>query len=137
MYPDESLCGSRLRHLPAARLPVLDLRLYQAPIQDEVLAGLLGALDFEAQRIQRVKLVESGLCSHAVRVFRRLDRLDQQLDLVGREVEGPVDDLFHLDMAVDGSLDDFVGVRDDLRTRRPEELFGSSERYTLESRHYL
>src|ERR1700693_4472101 len=87
---------------------------------------LLGSpLYFQAQRVERIELVERGLGPHAVRVFRGLDRLDHHLDLLWREVDRPVDDLFHLDVSVDRSLDHVIGVRDDLRTRRPEELFRS------------
>src|SRR5665213_1429451 len=95
------------------------------------------ALDLDPQRVQVVELVERRLGSRPVRVFRSLYRLEQKGDLLFCELESPVDDLLHLRGTVDRLPDHVVGVADDLRTSRPEQLFRACEGYALESGHNL
>src|ERR1700704_94939 len=73
---------------------------------------LYDTLDFDAQRVERVELVQSGLRADAVRVLRGLNRLEQELDLVWGEIERAVDDLFHLNVSIDRAFDHFVCVCD-------------------------
>src|SRR5258708_32253407 len=88
---------------------------------------VLGSLHLQAKRVQGIELVARRLRTRAVRILRDLDGFEQQLDLLRREVESPVDDLFHLDVAVHRALDHVVRVGDDLRSRWPEQLLGSGE----------
>src|SRR2546428_2630401 len=80
------------------------------------------ALDLDSQGVEGVELVESRLRAHPIWVLGGLDRFEQELDLLRRELQRPEDDLLHLLVPVDGFADDVVGVGDDLRPRRPEQL---------------
>ncbi len=114
--------GHRVRERAPAVVPVLDLRLPEASLEKEVLASGV-SLDFQAQRVERVELVQRRLRARPVRVLRGLDRVDEKLDLLGGEAQTPEDDRLLRHDPVDRILDHVVGVAHHLGSGRPEEVF--------------
>src|SRR5712664_3041766 len=113
-----SLCATQprwgaavdLNHVPPrdqhGALPV-ELASIQV-ILGPLVAGF--ALDLDPKGVQRVELVQRRLGAHPIGILRSLDRLEQELDLLRRELQGPEDDLLHLLVPIDCLPDHVVGV---------------------------
>src|SRR5712691_9735304 len=80
------------------------------------------ALNFDPEGVERVELVESRLGAHPIGILRGLDRLEQELDLLRRELQRPEHDFLDLLVPIDRLPDHVIGVGHDLRPRRPEQL---------------
>src|SRR5205823_12516497 len=149
-YRNGALRRHRVRGRAAPGVPFLDLRLYQAAVEKALLTSaqappaapqrrvnlLHDGLELLSQRVERVESVQGGLGARPVWILRDLHGVEHQLELFGREVHRPENDLLRrLARPVDRLLDHAVGVRYDLGPRRAKELFRADQRNALEVRH--